>query len=151
MYSNAINDYLYHNQFPFPPQNIPQIKCFVVTNINEAKTALIDPLSTNLFVDTTNGKIYLKKISNNGQAQFLVYSVEQEKVETDPMIEISQRLDKIEKYLGGQYDKSISSDAGYEQSAIVPKQSVADSIRANETTEPTGFSEDARNDKWKIR
>ena len=107
-YGNPVNDFYFRNsQLSFPPQNIPQLKTFIVTSINEAKSAMIDPLSTNIFVDTSNGKIYLKKIGNNGQQQFLIYTTDEE-VPTDPMAEINTRLTKIEEIIGRlNNDKSI--------------------------------------------
>lgn len=132
-YGNPVNDFYLNNaRLPqFPPQNIPQIKCFVVTNINEAKSAMIDPLCTTLFVDTSNGKIYLKKIGNNGQPQFLVYSID-EHISTDPMTEMNNRITKLEKYIGRITDESVSSNERYEQPTRFSESAVA------VTNEPNG-------------
>ena len=151
-YGNPVNDFYLNNarlpQYPqFPPQNIPQIKCFVVTSINEAKSAMIDPSCNNLFVDTSNGKIYLKKIGNNGQPQFIVYSID-EKVSADPMTEINNRLTKIENYIGRITDESVSSNERYEQSTRFSESAVAIKNEPNGTAEPTRLPEDAGNDIW---
>lgn len=148
-YGNPVNDFYFRNsQLNFPPQNIPQLKTFIVTSINEAKSAMIDPLSTNIFVDTSNGKIYLKKIGNNGQQQFLIYTTDEE-VPTDPMAEINTRLTKIEEIIGRlNNDKSIPIN---DQSTTVSQQPTSSPVQSNETAEPSGFSEAPRNDFWQKR
>ena len=58
---NPINDYYFRNTQPqFPPQQQPHIVTRFVTNMEEAKAAMIDGVSTNLFLDSGTGKIYLK-------------------------------------------------------------------------------------------
>lgn len=148
-YGNPVNDFYFRNsQLSFPPQNIPQLKTFLVTSINEAKSAMIDPLSTNLFVDTSNGKIYLKKISNNGQQQFLVYTTDEE-IPADPMSEINARLNKIEDFIERlNNDKSVSVN---DKSAAGPQQSIAGPVQSNEAAESAGFPEAPRNDIWQKR
>lgn len=155
-YMNPINEF-YMNKaqsygqmmLPFPPQQqtpvIPRVNCRFVTNIDEAKAAMIDPSSYNLFLDTGTGKIYLKKISNNGQAEFLCYSTE-EAVPKDPVQEINSRLTKIENVLGGIINgKSVSNDAGVQQSAAVSQSAVTKPNEPNDETEPTGFPKNAGN------
>lgn len=143
--------YPYNQQWlPFPPQQ-PQINSRFVTNIEEAKASMIDGLSTNLFVDTSTGKIYLKKLNNNGQADFFVYAIEEQKPPRDPLEEINARLTKIENYIGGQNDKSVSNDVGYAKSEQLPKSTVAEPYERYDETKPTGFSKDAGNDKWQKR
>ena len=115
---NPANDYYFQNaqqimarqpypqqnygqqMLPFPPQppQTPQINSRFVTNIEEAKAAMIDPLSYNLFLDTQSGKIYLKKLGNNGQSEFLCYLVEETQT-ADPIKEINARLINIENSL----------------------------------------------------
>lgn len=150
------NDFYLRNQqmINFPPQqHFPQVNCRFITNIDEAKAAMIDPLSINLFLDSGTGKIYLKKISNNGQSEFLSYSVETNNSvntsETIKIDEIKERLINIESFLGElKNDKSVSND---EQSANVFEQSVASSNATNDRAEPTGLQKNAGNDKWKKR
>ena len=112
MYQNPMNDYYlrqpYQQQFNFPPQQ-PQIKSSFVSSVEEAKASQIDFVSTNLFCDTANGKIYLKKIGDNGKPLFLTYVIEEE-VNTDPLSEINSRLMNIEKYLGGRRNESVSNE-----------------------------------------
>ena len=83
-----------------------------VTNIDEAKASIIDPTSTYLFIDSNAGKIYMKRMNNNGLSDFFTFKVEepiQEKA-TNPLDEINLRLTNIENKLGGIYDKSISDN-----------------------------------------
>lgn len=152
------NDYyprqnqMYGQQMNFPPQfQTPQVNSRFVTNIDEAKAAMIDPLSYNLFLDSGNGKIYLKKLANNGQSEFLAYSVEEIKEEKkqNPIEEINERLSNIEKFLGGlKNDKSISDDTkSYADNSTAiqqPNGAVAEE-------QSSGFPKNAGNDKWKKR
>lgn len=157
MYQNPANDfYLRQAQqqwLPFPPQPTqpqqPQIISRFVTSVNEAKSVLIDPLSINLFVDSANGKIYVKKMGDKGLYEFFVYS--QEEAPADPLSQIDSRLTRIENIIGGLYDKSISNDAGSKQSSANAQPAVTGQNESDGTTESTGVSEDAANDKWKKR
>lgn len=155
-YMNPVNDFYFRNAqatfnqptMQFPPQQ-NQINSRFVTNVEEARAAMIDPLSYNLFLDTNTGKIYLKKLGNNGQSEFLCYTIEEVKGEkkSDPMQEINLRLSNIENYLGGlRNDKSVP-DVQQSTGNIT-----ADTTEQNEPdaeTESTGISKVARNDKWK--
>lgn len=100
-------------QNPYPQfQNQYNMNQFVikqVTNINEAKNAIINPLSIYLFVDYSNGNIYLKKMNNNGLSDFIVYSPQEEQKPNDPFIQINERLTNIENKLGGINVQSISN------------------------------------------
>ena len=126
--------YPYQNWIPQP-----QINSRFVTSIDEARASMIDAFSTNLFVDTSTGKIYLKKVNNNGQADFFIYAIEGQP--KDPMKEINERLTKIENYIGGKYE-SVSDNA---------ESAVAEPYESNGSTESTGFPKNERNDKWKER
>lgn len=154
-YMNPVNDFYFRNAqatfnqptMQFPPQQ-NQINSRFVTNVEEARAAMIDPLSYNLFLDTNTGKIYLKKLGNNGQSEFLCYTIEEAKEDVkDPFREINTRLSKIEGYLGGlKNDKSVSD---VQQST---GNFTADTTEQNEPdaeTESAGVSKVARNDKWK--
>ena len=142
--------YPYQQQWlPFPPQQ-PQINTRFVTNIEEAKASLIDGFSTNLFIDTSTGKIYLKKLNNNGQADFYVYAIEEQKPPKDPLEEINTRLTKIENYIGGKYE-FIPDDVGYAKSKPVYNSTVAKPNEPNDEAKSTGFPKDAGNDKWQKR
>lgn len=155
---NPVNDFYLRNaqaamQMPMYPQNFPptpqqpQIKTYFVTSIEEAKAAMIDPLATNIFLDTSSGRIYMKNMGNDGKPQFLCYSIEEQVIPKDPIEEINLRLTNIEKTLGGiQYDKSISSNAGVKQSAAVSRSAVTRSYAADDETESTGISENAGDD-----
>lgn len=98
------------NQQQFQNQyNMNQFVIKQVTNINEAKNAIINPLSIYLFVDYSNGNIYLKKMNNNGLSDFIVYSPQEEQKPNDPFIQINERLTNIENKLGGINVQSISN------------------------------------------
>lgn len=153
MYQNPMNDYYlrqpYQQQFNFPPQQ-PQIRANWVSSVEEAKASQIDFVSTNLFCDTANGKIYLKKIGDNGKPLFLTYVIEEE-VNTDPLSEINSRLMNIEKYLGGRRNESVSNDVGFAKSESVPYSTVAKPNESNDEAKSAGFPKDAGNDKWQKR
>lgn len=154
-YMNPVNDFYFRNAqatfnqptMQFPPQQ-NQINSRFVTNVEEARAAMIDPLSYNLFLDTNTGKIYLKKLGNNGQSEFLCYTIEEAKEDVkDPFREINTRLSKIEEYLGGlKNDKSVSD---VQQSAGDVTTDATESNEPNAETESAGLSKNARNDKWK--
>ena len=131
-------------QFP----QMPQINSRFVTNIEEAKASMIDGFSTNIFLDTSTGKIYVKKLNNNGLSDFLVYAIEEQK-NTDPIAEINSRLSKIEKYIeGGMNDKSVPDDVKPEP---VHQPAVTEQNERYDATESTGFPTNERNDKWQKR
>ena len=121
-------------QFP----QMPQINSRFVTSIEEAKASMIDGFSTNIFLDTSTGRIYLKKLNNNGMADFLVYTTEER---ADPISEINTRLTKIEEYLGGT-NESVSKH-------IEP--AVAEPNERYDTAKPTGLPANERNDQWQER
>lgn len=152
-YTNPVNDfYLNQSQFPqrqqfnFPPNN-PQVNCRFVTNREEARASMIDGYSYNVYLDTSNGKIYLKKLNNNGVSDFITYSIEEEK-NTDPMNEINERLSRIENIVGGTYE-SISGDISSRKSTEVSHSTVTEQNERYDETKSSGFPKDARNDKWK--
>ena len=152
MYQNPNDFYLrqpYQQTFNFPPQQ-PQIRANWVSSVEEARASQIDFVSTNLFCDTANGKIYLKKIGDNGKPLFLTYVIEEE-VNTDPLSEINSRLMNIEKYLGGKRNESVSNDVGFTKSEPVHNATVTEPYANNDETKSTGFPKDAGNDKWQKR
>ena len=115
-----------------------------VTNIEEAKAFIIDPINTYLFIDVNAGKIYMKKMNNNGLSDFFTFGVLENATEkkSDPLSEINQRLINIENKLGGINNvQSVSDDV---QSGSINAES---NDRTNAETEPTTFSKSSRNDK----
>ena len=94
-------------------------------------------------------KIYLKKLGNNGQSEFLCYLVEETQT-ADPIKEINARLINIENSLGAlKHDKSVSSTSNVQQSTGHDSTAVAEQNESNDEAESTGFPKNARNDKWK--
>ena len=155
---NPINDFYMRNAIPqpqinFPQRQMPQVNVRFVTSVDEAKAALIDGFSTNLFLDSGNGKIYLKKMNNNGLADFIVYEMEETKsdVAKDPMKEINDRLSNIERFLGGLKNEPVPSDAGDGQPVAVSCQAVAVQNEPNGFAEPRRISKNERDDVWEIR
>ena len=125
-------------QFPQPNnfQNQSQFITKQVTNIEEAKAYIVDPFNSYLFVDINSGKIYMKKMNNNGMSDFYIFSIE-ENVKQDPFAEINRRLDNIENKLGGINVQSISND----------KESKSVSIGTDEKSESKTISKSSGNDK----
>lgn len=161
---NPVNDFYFRNSqlqhnygqqmLPFPPQQpqVPQVNCRFVTNVEEARAAMIDPLSYNLFLDTNSGRIYLKKLGNNGQSDFLSYTVEEKRQDgADPLSEINARLSNIENFLGGMKNESVSVNAGTRQPDGDASATVAEQNEPNGTAESAGVPKMAGNDFWKKR
>lgn len=159
-YMNPVNDFYFRNaqnqlnpyQYQFPPQQKPSVHCSFVASIEEARAAHSDDfLSTNIYLDSGTGRIYLKKIDNNGKPLFLTYIVEETVSEqkADPLSEINSRLCNIESVLGSiKNDKSVPVN---EQSEPVPQPAVTAENEPNGTAEPAGLPKDAGNDFWKKR
>lgn len=102
------NNYPVYNYSSFPTQqNSPRLVCRQVGSIEEARSAIIDPVSLYLFPDFSNGKIYVKKMGDNGHSEFYQYAQEAEQRQLDPMDEIRQHLASIDAKLGGYNGKSI--------------------------------------------
>lgn len=156
-YANPVNDFYFRNaqaqmnQYQpqyFPPQQQPKpsVHCSFVSSIEEARAARSDDfLSTNIFLDSGTGKIYLKKIDNNGKPLFLTYIVEESVNEqkADPLGEINARLTNIENFLGEiRNDKSVPN---VEQSQPVPQPAVTTENEPNGTAEPSGIPKNAGN------
>ena len=119
--------YPVYNYNSFPQQNSPRIVCKQVGSIEEAKSAIIDPVSLYLFVDFSSGKIYVKKMGDNGQSEFYSYAQVAEAKPVDPMDEIRQRLTNIENKLGGKNEPvSVSKepDAGVDATAVGKNETV---------------------------
>ena len=102
---------------PYNPYNFnqPQFITKQVSSIDEAKAYIIDGINTYLFVDYQNGRIYMKRMNNNGQSEFYPFIVEQpmqQEQKSNPLDEINVRLANIEKRLGGinVSNESVSDD-----------------------------------------
>lgn len=149
MYQNPMNDFYlrqaqpYQQTFNFTPHQ-PQIRANWVSSVEEAKASQIDFVSTNLFCDTANGKIYLKKIGDNGKPLFLTYVIEEE-VSADPLSEINARLSNIENYLGGRRNESVSNDVSNRKPESVPYTATTKQNERYDEAKPTSVSENAGN------
>ena len=147
---NPLYNQGYQLQLPFPPPQQPQIHASWVTSVDEARAAQMDFVATNIYLDTSCGKIYLKSIGDNGKPQFVTYSIENES-EKDPLTDINTRLTNIEKFIGGLKNEPISGNASLHQSEPVAQQTAAGSYESDGTAESAGFPKNARNDSWKKR
>lgn len=169
-YVNPVNDFYFRNaqqygqqmlpfppqqQFNFPPQqqnHPPAIHANWVTSIEEAKAAqLSDFVATNIYLDTGSGKIYLKRMGDNGKPQFLSYAIENDVTEKDPLGEINARLMNIENAIGGLRNESVQSNTIINESAELFSTAASKQNEPNGTAESTGFPKNAGNDQWKKR
>ena len=144
-YNNPINAIYLQNKQWYQPQQT-QIMSRYVSNIEEAKATIIAPLSVNIFIDIASGKIYMKKMNNNGLAEFYEYIIADTKEETS-FEQIENRLKNIEEIIGGVInDKSVSSNDKQHATTAITEQNESD-----DETKSAGFSKNARNDKWQKR
>ena len=85
---------------PAAPQ-APQIIGFQVSSIDEARSARVDnPMSTYIFLDAMNGKIYTKKIGDNGSAVLQAYTLDNPPTpmtDAERIAALEQRLAEYEK------------------------------------------------------
>ena len=110
---------VYNNSFPPQVNTNPRLVVKQVGSIEEAKSAIIDPFSLFLFVDFSTGKIYVKKMGDNGQSEFYSYAQEMTPKQVDPMTEIREHLASIDAKLGGKHESipvPEESDAGNHKS-----------------------------------
>lgn len=154
-FGNQANDFYLRQaqqlsqQYQFPPhpqpqqpamQNAPQFVTRFVGNIEEAKAAMTDALSTYLFVDQNTGRIYMKRLSNNGLSEFYVYEIADtnKQVKTDPLSEINARLSNIEHVIGEiRNDKSVPS---HDEPARTIDAEITEPHEPNGSAESNGFS-----------
>ena len=143
----------YQNAAQFNPNPAPQNPNLItryVTNIEEAKAAMIDGLSTYLFIDAGSGKIYLKKMNNNGLSDFYTYIVDESGTAAkalDPMQQINARLQNIENTLGDlKNDKSVQCNANVSKSARRVNAAAPEQNESNAATESGALPKSNGND-----
>lgn len=110
-------------------QQYPPFITRPVTSVDEAKASPLDsPLSTYLFTDFANGRIYTKQLANDGTALFRTFLLEQTPVQQQPvtqqpqndtvvvyrqdlekLINIEQRITQLEKEWRGDSNESSTS------------------------------------------
>ena len=89
----------------FRPPAPPQIVGFSVSSIDEARSARLDnPMSTYVFIDSMNGKIYTKRIGDNGAAILQAYSLDNPPT---PMTD-AERIAALEQRLATYEQESIT-------------------------------------------
>lgn len=103
----------YYPQFPqgYPsfPAMQPKLVIRQVGSIDEARNQIIDPMTIYFFADFGANKIYIKRMTGNGQSEFISFVPEQ----GNPLSEILQRLTNIENRLGGgNVQSNAVNDAG---------------------------------------
>lgn len=134
---------------PYPQNNQPQFFVRQVGSIEEAKGFPVDPNAMYFFLDTGNGKIYMKQLNmNNGKSEFFAYNLEENIQENkiDPMQEINSRLTNIEKIIGELVnDKSISNDEINAESNGIHTESDAGKVQESESADvQSGSANDKR-------
>lgn len=93
-----------------PPQVLFQVK--VVSSIDEARAFIINPVYTYLFVDMGTGRIYMKRMGNNGLSDFFVYEVNENPTEPkSPIDELKDRIAGLESQIKElRNNESVSDD-----------------------------------------
>lgn len=133
---------------PYPQNNQPQFFVRQVGSIDEARSFPVDPNTMYFFLDTGNGKIYMKQLNtNNGKSDFYTYIVQEQTTpekQVDPISEINKRLSNIENIIGGLYDKSVSSN---ESNAKSNELSSATNDGKVQKSKSSDVQSGARNDK----
>ena len=86
----------FQQQYQQPPQSGPGITCRFVGGIEEARAATIDPLTTSVFVDVANSKVYIKKIDNNGVSAMQSFGLETDKPVEKPA-DYAEKIAALEK------------------------------------------------------
>jgi hypothetical protein len=156
MIQNQLNQMNYHQpqaQFnPYPQNNQPQFFVRQVGNIEEAKSYPVDPNTMYFFLDTGNGKIYMKQLnSNNGKSDFYSYVLQENIVEekkTDPIEEIKTKLSDIENKIGVIYDKSISSISSDKKSnGNVTETNAGQDAKTKSANVSAGSTDDKRQER----
>jgi hypothetical protein len=146
-----------YNYFPQYPQfnvpnyqqNIPKFITYQVSTIEEAKSFLIEPMNVYLFVDTNAGKIYMKRMNNNGLSEFYTFSVVESREEnkTDPLQEIKNKLNDIENKIGGFYESISKFNSGKGKSNHESDRE--SDVPTGSKAESATFPERAENDERK--
>lgn len=152
-YLQNFNQYM-QNQNSFQQQ--PSMTIRRVSNIDEAKAAMIDPVGTYFFVDTGAGKIYMKQMKNDGTAEFYIFGIEQPPVQEEKntgnsLEEINRRLSNIESVLGGMANVQSVSRNGKSNDGDDAKLGTVNAYAADEKnagSESAGVSKISGNDGW---
>lgn len=102
--------------YQMPTPQPPQTQYFTreVDSFEEAKRVVPNPCEVYVFLDGKAGKIYLKQMNTDtGRSDYLIYNLDTsgQNVPKDPMAIIDERLEKIENFLGGLKNESISGNA----------------------------------------
>lgn len=128
------------------PQNPLQTQYFAkeVGGFDETKRIIPNPSEIYIFLDSANGKIYLKQMnSETGKSDYLFYNLDtsEKNIQKDPLALIDERLTNIEKAIGDMRNESVS---GNEQIQAVQPEPCGNSdgrlhskpVRPDETAEP---------------
>lgn len=121
----------------------------MVSSVDEARNAIVNPLSTHLFLNPSTGEIYFKRMNSTGLSDFVVYAPIEDgrkRKNEDPLMEINARLAAIEMALGG----NSESVAGNE-SAVAHAECHGAENGGDAQGESPAFPKGSANDKWKKR
>ncbi len=142
-----------NQQYPPVHQNPLQTQYFAkeVNGFDETKRIIPNPSEIYIFIDSANGKIYLKQTnSENGRSEYLTYNLDARANETprDPMEQINERLTRIEEKIGGRYE-SVSANADGAESGGRDKRNAQEPVGADEGAESAGIQPGTADDKRK--
>jgi len=91
----------------YPPMQQMNPICTNVTSFDEVRSFRIDnPMSTYIFIDEPNNKIYKKRIGAMGAAEILAYSLD------NPPTPISneERIAQLEKIISDMQNKAVVNE-----------------------------------------
>lgn len=134
-----------------PPQNPLQTQYFAkeVNGFEETKRIVPNPSEIYIFIDGSNGKIYLKQMnSENGRSEYISYSMDKVERAKDPIEQINERLIRIEEKIGGRYEP-VSVNADGAESCGRDKRNAQEPVGADEGTESAGVQPGTADDKRK--
>lgn len=141
--------------FPAQQQQRPSIVASAVTNIEEAKATRIEPMTAYVFLDTSNGKIYLKQFAADGTSSFITFSQEQvamEDTKENPvekgMTALDKRLANIELMIGEMRNAKSVPDVQPGNAESVGVHAAAD-VTENAVAESTEVPKHNGYGKWK--
>lgn len=120
----------------------------MVSSIDEARNAIVNPLSTHLFLNPSTGEIYFKRMNSTGLSDFVVYAPIEggKRGNEDPLTEINARLAAIERALGGK-NESVADN----ESAVANAECCGAENGGDAHGESPAFPKGSANDKWKKR
>ena len=96
-----------------PIQNMsiqPQASCYFVKSSTDLNGINVMPNTFYLGINTDKNEIYVRRMNNDGLVDIKTYSLQSETKEKNDLQAIFDRLDSIEKKLGGKDEPNIQSN-----------------------------------------